>query len=167
MIPVFTLLCAQAQGDAARGLDAFSSKCFSPLLTAETAPTGDGLRVDFYDLDPFRASNPIAEPQSATTPGTNRRCEVAFDGDHGHDAANVALAALRREGILAETALPQTHERARLPGTTLLGARRLNPKRVAVVHTGTRPGPNGTETFLNVERLTDCLLYTSPSPRDS
>jgi hypothetical protein len=24
---------------------------------------------------------------------------------------------------------------------------------VAVVHVGTRPGPNGIETFLNVERL--------------
>ena len=44
---------------------------------------------------------------------------------------------------------------ARLSGTSLLGARRLNPRRVAVVHTGTRPGPNGIETFLNVERLTD------------
>ncbi|WP_254796861.1 hypothetical protein [Sulfitobacter albidus] len=38
-------------------------------------------------------------------------------------------------------------------GTTFIAARQLNPKRIAVVQVGTRPGPNGTETFVSVERL--------------
>ena len=38
-------------------------------------------------------------------------------------------------------------------GTELLAARQLNPRRIAVVHAGTRPGSTGIETFVFVERL--------------
>ena len=37
--------------------------------------------------------------------------------------------------------------------TTLLAARKLNPRRTAIVHVGTRQTPKGTETFMLVERL--------------
>jgi hypothetical protein len=38
-------------------------------------------------------------------------------------------------------------------GTEFVAARYLNPNRIAVVQVGTRLGPNGIETFINVERL--------------
>ncbi|WP_179378229.1 succinyl-CoA synthetase subunit beta [Jannaschia marina] len=144
---------ALANPQRAAALDAFARNCFSPFLTsaiaeAELAPHG---RYDFYDLAPFSDVAP-SPATSAVTRNTDRRCEVAFDGDHGAAAAEVAAAAAEAEGITTEAPLPATHPD--LPGTTLLVARALNPGRVAVVHTGTRPGPNGTETFLSVERLT-------------
>jgi hypothetical protein len=136
-------------------LAAFAAHCFSPFLTAAKAQANiasTGARVDFYDLTPF--SNVAATPGGNVTPGTDRRCEVAFDGDFGTQAAEMAASGLQAEGIRTEAPVPDTHADAALPGTTLLGARFLNPARIAVVHTGTRTGPNGTETFLSVERLT-------------
>ncbi|NNL18663.1 MAG: hypothetical protein HKP37_07990, partial [Boseongicola sp.] len=73
--------------------------------------------------------------------------------DYGVRAAEAAMTALAQEGILTEADLPQTHEGAATDGTALLAARQLNPRRIAVVHVGTRPGPDGIETFMNVERL--------------
>ena len=113
-----------------------------------------GVRVDFYDLKPFSSAAPSPVTGRAATPGTDRRCEIAFDGDHGTLAADAAVQGLTTEGVATDAALPTTHTDAGLSGTTLLAARFLNPKRIAVVHTGTRPGPNGVETFLLVERLT-------------
>ncbi|KIT17618.1 hypothetical protein [Jannaschia aquimarina] len=146
-------LCASAGSAAANPFDAFAAHCFSPFLTADRAAEVLPARHDFYDLNPFSdaAPSPASTP---VTPGTDRRCEVTLDGDHGDAAAGTVVEALAAEGITRDTALPATHEDAALPGTTLLAARFLNPARIAVVHTGTRPGPNGTETFLNVERLT-------------
>ncbi|MFO6464814.1 succinyl-CoA synthetase subunit beta [Jannaschia sp. KMU-145] len=135
-------------------LEAFAAHCFSPDLTAARAAQviePAGARVAFYDLAPFSAATP-SPAAGAVTPGTDRRCEVAFDGEYGADAAEVAAAALDAEGIRTEAPVPDSHPA--VPGTTLLGARYLNPSRIAVVHTGTRPGPNGPETFLSVERLT-------------
>ncbi len=137
-------------------LTIFSENCLNPFLTADAARAdvaGSDARLDFYDLAPL-AHVPRTLPVGTATPGTDRRCEIAFDGDHGEAAADEAIAALEAEGILVEAPLPATHADAMLPGTTLLAARSLNPARVAVVHTGTRPGPNGLETFLSVERLT-------------
>ncbi|MBM2575108.1 succinyl-CoA synthetase subunit beta [Jannaschia sp. Os4] len=144
-----------AGADPARDamLGAFADHCFSPYLTAARAEAeiaATGARVDFYDLAPF--SDVAPSPGADVTPGTDRRCEVAFDGDRGAAAAETAAAALEAEGIRADAPVPASHPA--LPGTTLLGARALNPSRVAVVHTGTRPGPDGVETFLSVERLT-------------
>ncbi len=134
--------------------DVFAANCLSPHLTGGLAagrigPTG--ARHDFYDLAPF--SNVALSPATTpVTPGTDRRCEVSFDGNYGVEAAGTAMRALVAEGIASEAPLPATH--TPLPGTTLLAARALNPARIAVVHTGTRPGPDGIETFLSVERLT-------------
>lgn len=134
---------------------AFASYCFSPFMTAARADevlVATGARVDFYDLDPLSASNaPSPVSGRAATLGTDRRCEVAFDGDHAELAASVAVAGLEMEGIRTEAPLPDRYRPT--DGTALLAARQLNPRRIAVVHVGTRPGPNGVETFLFVERL--------------
>lgn len=140
---------------AERAMGAFSDNCFSPFMTAARASklfASNDVRVDFYDLDPFSKAD-VSKATGRVTPGTDRRCEVAFEGDHAGVAADVAVAALTREGILTEAALQSTHSGARTSGTALLAARQLNPRRIAVVHVGTRPGPNGIETFMNVERL--------------
>lgn len=146
---ISALAASSAQADA---LTAFSQNCFSPYLTAAKAEAAfDGLRYDFYDLRPF--SNVAPSPAlTQVTPGTDRRCEVATDGDQTTAATKVVTNALTREGITKDAPLPDTH--AATDGTALLAARYLNPRRIAVVHVGTRPGPNGIETFLNVERLT-------------
>ncbi|MBT8413103.1 MAG: succinyl-CoA synthetase subunit beta [Boseongicola sp.] len=141
--------------DATGGMTLFADNCFSPFLTAAKAKRAfnlANLRHDFYDLDPFSDVAP-SPATSDVTPGTDRRCEVAFDGDYGARAAERAVTALAQEGILTEAALPETHEGAAMDGTILLAARQLNPKRIAVVHVGTRPGPDGIETFMTVERL--------------
>ncbi|MCK0168159.1 succinyl-CoA synthetase subunit beta [Jannaschia sp. S6380] len=146
----------QAESSEKAALSAFADNCLSPHLTARAANeafAGPEIRHDFYDLDPFSAPAP-SPAAGMPTPGTDRRCEVTFDGDQGAQAAETARAALAAEGITTEAPLPATHTGAHRPGTTLLAARALNPGRVAVVHTGTRPGPNGPETFLRVERLT-------------
>jgi hypothetical protein len=138
---------------AADALSAWARHCLSPHLTAVRAAEVLPARHDFYDLRPFSAAAPSAATRTVT-PGTDRRCEVSLDGDRGTAAAETAAQALAAEGIVAEVPLPETHGDAALPGTTLLAARALNPGRVAVVHAGTRPGPDGSETFLSVERLT-------------
>ena len=149
-------LAAPAQANPVRAgiLGAFAANCFSPLLTAATAraavaPTG--ARLDFYDARPFSDAAPSSTGGRAPTPGTDRRCELAFDGDHAARAAEVAAAAARAEGITAEAPLPATHSDTR--GVALRAARFLNPDRIAVVTVGTRPGPNGIETYMQVERL--------------
>jgi hypothetical protein len=135
------------------GPDAFAEHCFSPFLTAETAAERLApARVDFYDLRPFRPGTPVSEPAGRpVTPGTDRRCEVAFDGAHVEAGTHAVRAGLRREGILAEAAVPTGFPTQR--GADFVAARYLNPNRIAVVQVGTRPGPDGIETFINVERL--------------
>ena len=143
------------QTDATGGMSQFADNCFSPFLTAARAKRVfnlANLRHDFYDLDPFSDVAP-SPAMGNVTPGTDRRCEVAFDGDYGARAAEAAVTALAQEGILIEADLPTTNADAATGGTVLLAARQLNPQRIAVVHVGTRPGPDGIETFMTVERL--------------
>lgn len=137
--------------EAAR--DAFAAHCFSPFLTAQIA--GDVLPEshDFYDLRPFRATNPMSPAQGRpVTPGTDRRCEVAFDGPAVAAGVATMTDALAGEGITRQADVPEDF--ILQPGTEFAAARHLNPRRIAVVQVGTRPGPNGVETFMNVERLT-------------
>lgn len=155
LVAVCSATTAIADGTVAdRAIAGFAAHCFDPRLTADRVtellhPTG--ARVDYYDLDPFLTVPASPALGRAATDGTDRRCELAFDGDHADRAAEAALAALAAEGIDTPADIPASH--GATPGTVLLGARQLNPVRVAVVHVGTRPGPNGIETFLNVERL--------------
>lgn len=136
-------------------ISAFAENCFSPFLTAERAVAqiaAPDIRHDFYDLDPFSAANDVSPPTGrAATPGTDRRCEVAFDGAAVDAARQAVLDALAREGITRMASVPDDFPRA--AGAEVVAARFLNPRRIAVVQIGTRPGPNGVETFLNVERL--------------
>ena len=141
------------QTDATHGITAFTENCFSPFLTAEKAADAfnhPNIRYDFYDLDPFTSAAPTPAKTQAT-PGTDRRCEVSFDSDFTTEATDPVVAKLDSEGITTPAAVPATHPET--PGTAFLAARRLNPEKIAVVHIGTRQGPNGLETFLNVERL--------------
>jgi hypothetical protein len=158
MVALFTLAPVLAVADpevAEAANSAFAAHCFSPFMTAERAEevlASTGARVDFYDLDPFSNVAPSPVTGRPATQGTDRRCEVSFDGDHGDLAASAAVAGLEMEGIRTEAPLPDRYQPT--DGTVLLAARQLNPRRIAVVHVGTRPGPNGVETFLMVERLT-------------
>ena len=144
-----------AKVDAESGLFApqsFADHCFSPFLTADSAAENLPDRHDFYDLRPFVSSNPVSEPQGRpATPGTDRRCEVAFDGADIEAGIAGVLQGLDQEGIETEAEVPADFPAQ--PGTQFIEARQLNPNRIAVVQVGTRPGPNGTETFINVERL--------------
>lgn len=155
-LTLFMVAPVLAQGAAATdAASAFAAHCFSPYLTAaraQEALASTGARVDFYDLDPFSSADVSPVMGRPATPGTDRRCEVAFDGDHGDMAASAVLAGLAAEGIRTDAPLPDRYQPTE--GTVLLAARALNPQRIAVVHAGTRPGPDGVETFLTVERLT-------------
>lgn len=146
-------LAAQDADAAGR---AFADHCFSPYLTAETAQTKitpSGARLEFYDLHPFSSASASPVTGRAATPGTDRRCEVAFDGAHQQKAIEWLGTGLEQEGL--------TNRKARVPdgfisqsGMTLIAAAQLNPNRIAIVQIGVRAGPNGDETFINVERLT-------------
>ena len=142
--------------DARAGIAAFTRHCFSPRMSAARAHEVFNLanvRHDFYDLDPLTNAAPSPATKRAATPGTDRRCEVSFQGDYTIPAAKAVTARLQREGITSPAQLPASHTRLRTKGTALLAARRLNPRKIAVVHVGTRPAKGGIETFLNVERL--------------
>lgn len=146
---------AQDDGVAAMASMAFANHCFSPFMTgtrAEELLASTGARVEFYDLDPLSGGAVSPVEGRAATLGTDRRCEVAFDGEYVELAESAAVTGLEIEGIDDVAPLPDRFERT--DGTRLLAARQLNPRRIAVVHVGTRPGPNGIETFLFVERLT-------------
>ncbi|MEL7104405.1 MAG: succinyl-CoA synthetase subunit beta [Pseudomonadota bacterium] len=142
---------AQAS-DAA--MSAFAENCFRPTMTAAHAETRLGLpgvRYDFYDTNPFTSAAPSPATGRPATPGTDRRCEVSFDGAQIDAATAAVTAGLDAEGIRTPADVPATFQT--IPGVALVAARRLNPRKVAVVQVGTRPGPNGTETYMNVERL--------------
>ena len=143
-----------ARADTGVMVQAFADHCFSPFLTAQKAQnlsSSTGARVDFYDLDPFSSAAASAAMGRVVTLGTDRRCEVAFDGQHATEAADVTVVALEAEGIRTTAILPPQF--VPFEGTTLLAARRLNPRRIAVVHVRTRMQKNGTKTFMLVERL--------------
>lgn len=145
-----------AQDPADRAGKAFASHCFSPYLTAAKADAAlapSGARHEFYDLRPFSAAAPSPVTGRAATPGTDRRCEVAFDGQMADVAKNWILQGLTREGLINRT-VDVPRDFGQQPGTTFVAAAQLNPKRIAVVQAGVRAGPNGPETYMNVERLT-------------
>lgn len=153
------VLCAmggatEATADSDAALVAFRDVCFSPFLTAATAQTAfdlPGIRAEFYDLDPFSNAAPSPVTGRAATPGTDRRCEVAFDGVRLQDAYLAVAQAVETEGL--DRKVPVPSEFVAQSGAYMVDARQLNPNRIAVVQVGLRPGPNGQETFLSVERL--------------
>lgn len=134
-------------------ITAFNTWCFQAGQTESSIRAnmerdiGAPLPFDltFWDLS--------LEPATDDLPaGIERRCEVAFDGDH----TKVAIDALRVQMATppvfgSAIALPSTH--TPLPGTALIEARELLRGRVAVVHVGMRD----TKTFIAVDRLFDGL----------
>lgn len=141
-------------GTARAAMALFAENCFSPFLTAEKARRTfalSGITYDFYDLDPFSSADPSPATGTDVTPGTDRRCEIAFSGDYAQSAAQAAADGLAQEGIETPAPTPDSYQASE--GTTLLAARRLNPRRVAVVEVGTRPSGGRVETYMRVERL--------------
>lgn len=144
-----------AEADLAIG--AFANTCTVRGLTADeaegrmrnfvAAQGGEGLpfRLEFYDV--------TLQPTDLTvTPGTDRRCEVAFSGDHTEPATEALVALMERPPVFGTPIpLPITHSPG--PDTAFIEGRQLNPRVAAVVHVGTRDTDAGVETFINVERL--------------
>ena len=138
-------------------ISAFADTCTVRGLTAQeaearmrahvTALGGNGLpfRLEFYDI--------TLEPTDiSVTPGTDRRCEVAFDGVHTAPATTALLDLMQRPPVFGvPIPLPITHSPSH--GTAFIEGRQLNPRVAAVVHVGTRETATGPETFINVERL--------------
>ena len=144
---------------SSKAMKSFANNCFSPFLTAEKVAQHlafSGMRTEFYDLDPFSSAAHSPVTGRAATAGTDRRCEVAFDGDHAQQAAKTVVSTLNAEGIFTPADLPSFYSPK--SGTEILAARQLDPRRKAVVHVGTRQRPNGVETFMTVERLTPSEL---------
>ncbi|MEP3440395.1 MAG: succinyl-CoA synthetase subunit beta [Sulfitobacter sp.] len=146
---------AMAQGRWEAVARAFAENCFNPRLTAKTAQATlapSGARIDFYDLRPAFGGSSSKPTGRAATPGTDRRCEVASDGYHFEIAKRWAENGLRREKLAKrETRVPLNF--AVQSGTTSVSAYRLNASQLAILQIGLRQGPNGNETFINVERL--------------
>ncbi|MEW9922574.1 hypothetical protein AB2B41_23540, partial [Marimonas sp. MJW-29] len=83
-------------------------------------------------------------------PATHRRCATASPGNQPHQAATPAVEALNKAGNITPTPRPASYTET--DTTTRHAARKLNPRRTAQVHVGTRKGPHGPETFKLVER---------------
>ncbi len=142
---------AAVGSDAA--ITAFNAWCFqagqteSQITSNMERDVGAPLPFDltFWDVS--------LEPSDDNLPaGVERRCEVAFDGDHTDAAIDALCVQMATPPIFGTAiALPSTH--APLPGTALIEGRELLRGRVAVVHVGRRDA----KTFMAVDRLFDGL----------
>lgn len=142
------LVVLPAAASAHPAITTFNKWCFKAGQTeaqaranmdADTAP----FTLTFWDdsLEP--------RPANAAD-GVERRCEVAFDGDHTATAVTALRKQMAKPPIFgAAVPLPDTH--IVTSTTALIEGRELLRGRVAVVHVGTRN--NKTETFLAVDRL--------------
>lgn len=131
-------------------IDAFTSYCFKAGQTPAAAHANmEGLTgaplpftLTFWDKS--------LEPAPGTPDYAERRCEVAFDGNHTTSAVNAVQAKMATPPVFGTPIpLPRTH--APTAGTALIEGRELLRKRVAVVHIGTRNA--GETTFITVDRL--------------
>jgi len=148
----------EAPDTAALAQSGFAAICTNPGQTAAVMEArmrahvanagGSGLPfgTSFYDTT-------LGDTPDDPTPGTNRRCEVSFPGDHVEDATETLRSAMQGPPVFGTvTELPDGFEAH--DGTHFIQARLLNSRGIrAVVHVGTRDGPDGQETFINVERL--------------
>ncbi|APE44343.1 hypothetical protein BOO69_13725 [Sulfitobacter alexandrii] len=128
----------------------FNDWCFKAGQTVADARTnmqadGAPFTLTFWDDS--------LEPRPADAPeGVERRCEVAFDGDHTAEAMEALRAQMATAPVFGTPIpLPDTHSPA--SGTTLIEGRELLRGRVAVVHVGTRNAPAAPVTFMAVDRL--------------
>lgn len=146
-----SLLCTSwtASAQAHPAIDAFTAWCFKAGQTPAQARAN--MAGDAGDPLPFALSFWDKSLQAA--PGTpdhsERRCEVSFEGDHATEAVAKVQAKMAKPPVFGSS-IPLTAPFAADAGTAYIDARELLRKRVAVVHIGTRAGP---ETFIRVDRL--------------
>lgn len=149
---VIASLCALVLGAPAAqahpAIDAFTAYCFKAGQTPDRARAnmqsvaGDPLPFDltFWDT--------TLEPAPQAPAHAERRCEVAFDGDHA-DAAVAQVQAKMAMPPVFGTSIPLTPPYGPTDGTAYLDARELLRGRVAVVHIRTANG----QTVITVDRL--------------
>lgn len=130
-------------------ISTFNAWCFKAGLTqdrmranmeqATTEPLPFGLTFWDVSLEPVNFDLPL---------GVERRCEVAFDGDHTKQAIDALRVQMATRPIFGfQIDLPATHKP--LTETALIEGRELLRNRVAIVHVGLRDG----QTFMAVDRL--------------
>ncbi len=145
---------ATGAGSPDAAITAFNTWCFKAGQTEAQARTNMGA-----DGAPFSLTfwDDSLQPRPADAPeGVERRCEVAFAGDHAADAIEAMRAQMATPpefGTLVP--LPTTH--AETEGTKLIEGRELLHGRVAVVQVGTRDAGGAVETYMTVDRLYDGL----------
>lgn len=148
LLSLSALIVAPTMAASHPAINAFNTWCFKAGQTetqarsnmnADTAPFTLTFWDDSLELRPADAP-----------PGVERRCEVAFDGDHTETAITALRAQMATPPVFGTAiALPDTHTAT--AATALIEGRELLRGRVAVVHIGTRK--NKTETFMAVDRL--------------
>ncbi len=138
-------------------INAFNNWCFKAGQTENDARRNMAADPAAFALTFWDDS---LEPRPANAPtGVERRCEVAFDGDHSNTAVSALRTQMQTRPVFGtKIPLPDTHWPQ--GGTVLLEARALLRGRVAVVHVGTRATASGKKTFMAVDRLYDGLGRT-------
>ena len=149
------VLCAPsltAAGEARDAIRAFNAHCFTKGMTLEQAQQ----RMRRISNTPGVAPLPFElafydttiAPAPAAHPGTDRRCQITFDGDYTADALTALQHQMATPPVFGTPGdLPRTH--APQAGTTFIQGRDLPLNRRAVVHVGLRDG----KTFISVDRL--------------
>ncbi|MBM1634672.1 hypothetical protein JQV27_17600 [Sulfitobacter mediterraneus] len=141
---------AVAQGSAHTAIDTFNAWCFKAGQTEAQARVNMGA-----DDAPFALTfwDDSLEPRPTGAPdGVERRCEVAFDGDHSTAAIKALRIQMAKPPVFGtKIPLPKTH--AAQDGTALIEGRELLRGRVAVVQVGTRTAQGNVQTYMGVDRL--------------
>ncbi|MDF3412856.1 hypothetical protein HKX54_00165 [Sulfitobacter sp. M57] len=142
---------------ANEAIRAFNSWCFKAGQTEADARRNMKANVASFTLtfwDDSLAPRPMDAPQ-----GIERRCEVAFDGNHTARTIPALRKQMRTPPVFGrKILLPDTHRH--LENTALIEGRELLHGRVAVVHVGTRRNSGRVTTFISVYRLYDGLGIT-------
>ena len=147
-MPILLVALSAQAGTPHPAFTTFNTWCFKAGQTEATARATMNA-----DTAPFTLTfwDDSLEPRPADAPtGIERRCEIAFDGDHAASAItalHIQMATPPKFGnaIL----LPKTHQADE--ATHLIQGRELPRGRVAVGHIATRD--NGARTFMAVDRL--------------
>lgn len=145
---LLALLCGPAAANTHTAINAFTTWCFKAGQTEAQARSNMNVDTAPFTLT-FWDDSLELRPADAP-PGVERRCEVAFDGDHTETAITALRTQMATPPVFGTAIpLPDTHKATAT--TALIEGRELLRGRVAVVHIGTRN--NKTETFMAVDRL--------------
>lgn len=150
----FCAIAAPANASSDTAIAAFNDGCFKAGQTEAQARANMNADTADFTLTFWDDS---LQPRPKDAPeGVERRCDVAFDGDHT-DAAIAAMRAQMATPPVFGTRIPLPDTHAPLPGTALIEGRELLRGRVAVVHVGLRGSSDEPQTFMTVDRLYDGL----------